>query len=48
MRKNITVSEKVYQILIEISSRESIKQKKRVSINDILTRDYLNSDSSPT
>lgn len=41
MRKNLTVSEEVYQKMIELSSKESLKQKKRISINDILTRDYL-------
>jgi predicted CopG family antitoxin len=45
-RKTLTVSEAVYKKLIEISSKESLKQKKRVSINDILERDYLKANSS--
>lgn len=43
-RKSLNVSIAVHEKLIEISSRESLKQKKRISINDILERDYLKSD----
>jgi len=41
MSKTLTISDEVYDTLITISSNESIKQKKRVSINAILTRDYI-------
>lgn len=44
-RKTMTVSLKVFQKLIEVSSQESFKQKKRVSINDILERDYCANSS---
>jgi len=41
MSKTLTISDEVFSKLIEISSEESIKRKKRISINKILTRDYL-------
>jgi len=42
MSKTLTISDEVYERLIVVSSEYSIKLKKRMSINDVLKRDYLN------
>ena len=48
MSKTLTISNEVYEKLMEVSSREAIKRKKRTSINDILKRDYVENANSST
>jgi hypothetical protein len=40
-RKTMSVSVPAYEKLVELSSQEAIKLKRKVAINDILERDYL-------